>query len=171
MTGQGAKGKETKQARARPAMIRVPAESGRNHYSEYHMRTALFRGMALGLALVTAQAPLAIAQESHRVQFAKGNDNAYVEGVVVGDTYVDYILGARAGQTMGVSLITEGNAYFNILPPGSSGEAIYIGSINGPDAIGVKLPANGDYRIRVYLMGNAADTGARVPFGLSMTIM
>lgn len=111
------------------------------------------------------------AQERHTVQFSKGNDNGYVEGMVVGDGYVDYLLGARTGQSMAVSLITDGNAYFNILPPGGSGEAIYNSSINGNDATGVRLPANGNYTIRVYLLGAAADSGARVPFGLSMSIM
>jgi hypothetical protein len=104
------------------------------------------------------------------VNFAAGNDNAAVEAEVIGDGYKDYILGAAAGQTMGVSLITDGTAYFNILPPGSDGEAIYIGSIDGNDA-SVKLPAAGDYTIRVYLMGNDKDSGRTVPFTLSMTIM
>ena len=72
---------------------------------------------------------------------------------------------------MAVSLVPEGNAYFNILPPGSSGEAIYFGSIDGNDATGVALPASGDYTVRVYLMGNDADTGKTVPFTLSMSVM
>ena len=80
------------------------------------------------------------------------------------------MLGAAAGQTMAVSLITEGTAYFNILPPGSSGEAIFVGSTEGMDA-SVELPETGDYTIHVYLMGNDRDSGQTVPFMLSMTIL
>jgi len=89
---------------------------------------------------------------------------------VTGDAYRDYVLGAAAGQTMAVSLITDGTAYFNILPPGSDGAAIFVGSNDGMDA-SVELPDTGDYTIRVYLMGNDKDSGQTVPFTLSMTIM
>ncbi|MEQ8697471.1 MAG: hypothetical protein RLO48_04475 [Bauldia litoralis] len=106
-----------------------------------------------------------------RVEFEAGNDNASKKGKITGHGYHDYLLGAAAGQKMGVSLITEGTAYFNILPPDSDGTAIYNGSMDGPDAINVDLPENGDYTIRVYLMGNDRDSGATVHYQLSMTIM
>jgi hypothetical protein len=89
---------------------------------------------------------------------------------VTGHGYRDYLLGAAAGQTMGVSLITDGTAYFNILPPGGDGVAIYNGSMDGLDA-SVRLPSDGDYTIRVYLLGDDRDSGRTVPFTLSMTIM
>ncbi|HMU01684.1 MAG TPA: hypothetical protein PKA33_20345 [Amaricoccus sp.] len=126
-------------------------------------------GIASAFAILMLSG-MALAQSSERVNFAAGKDNAAVEAEVIGGGYKDYILGAAAGQTMGVSLITDGTAYFNILPPGSDGEAIYIGSIDGNDA-SIKLPAAGDYTIRVYLMGNDKDSGRTVPFTLSMTIM
>ena len=95
-----------------------------------------------------------------------------MQGKVTGDGYHDYLLGAKAGQTMAVSLIADSSsAYFNILPPGSSGEAIYNSSINGNDATGIVLPKSGNYTVRVYLMGAAADGGTTVPFTLSMGIM
>lgn len=128
---------------------------------------SFFAGVAMALAIGCA----AFAQSSERVNFAAGNDNAAIEASVTGDGYRDYVLGAAAGQTMGVSLITDGTAYFNILPPGSDGEAIYIGSRDGLDATGVRLPSDGDYTIRVYLMGDDRDSGRTVPFTLSMTIM
>ena len=128
--------------------------------------------MLLRLTVILMLAALpAAAQHRETVHFAAGNDNAAVEASVKGQENRDYVLGARAGQTMAVSLVPQGNAYFNILPPGSSGEAIYIGSINGNDATGVELPASGDYTVRVYLMGNDADTGKTVPFTLSMSVM
>ncbi|SDB15342.1 hypothetical protein [Bauldia litoralis] len=106
-----------------------------------------------------------------RVEFEAGNDNASKTGKITGHGYHDYVLGARAGQRMGVSLITKGTCYFNIEAPGSDGAAIYNGSMDGPDAVNIKLPKDGDYTIRVYLMGNDRDSGATVHYQLSMTIM
>ncbi len=129
---------------------------------------------ALILALAGA-AGAAHAQSQARVAFEKGNDNAAVYGTITGEDYIDYVLGARAGQTMAVSLIPgesngDANVHFNILPPGSAGEAIYIGSIDGLDATGIVLPEDGDYVIRVYQMGNDADTGKTTAFTVSVGI-
>ncbi len=132
-------------------------------------RRQLLAGAALILSGLGSQA---IAQAKSTVKFERGNDNTAVKGKVTGDGYHDYLLGAKAGQTMGVSLIADSSSvYFNILPPGSSGEAIYNSSIDGNDATGVKLPKSGTYTVRVYLLGAAADGGKTVPFTLSMSIM
>jgi hypothetical protein len=126
--------------------------------------------IALGTALVIAGVTPAAAQSRQRISFAKGNDNAAVKGSITGHEYRDYVLRARKGQNLSVSLITDGSAYFNILPPGSTGEAIYNGSTSGADTT-VKLPKDGDYTIRVYLMGAAKSGKKSVPYTVSVTIM
>lgn len=126
--------------------------------------------MAAAICAAPLAASPALAQASQVIAFAKGNDNASVKGVIVGDAYKDYLLTARAGQKMGVSLITK-VAYFNILPPGSTGEAIYNSSIEGNDATNVVLPKTGQYRIRVYTMGAVSRTKRPVPFQISVTVM
>jgi hypothetical protein len=132
-------------------------------------RRLVLLGAALMLSGVGTQA---LAQAKTTVKFARGNDNTAVEGKVTGDGYHDYLLGAKAGQSMAVSLIADSSSvYFNILPPGGGGEAIYNSSTSGNDATGVRLPKSGNYTIRVYLMGAAADEGKTVPFMLSMSIM
>ncbi len=126
---------------------------------------ALLATLSLGLSLPAA------TQAGERIRFARGNDNAAVEGSVTGRDHRDYVIGARAGQTMSVSLITKGSAaYFNILPPGSQDVALFIGSRDGENA-SLRLPSNGDYTIRVYLMGGDKDSGRTVPYTLSVTIM
>jgi hypothetical protein len=132
--------------------------------------------LVLAVLAALLVAPAALAQDQSRVAFESGSDNATINGTIVGDSYIDYLLGARAGQTMSVSLVPGqsngiGNVYFNILPPGSTGEAVYIGSVDGLDATGVVLPANGDYVIRVYQLGNDADTGVTSAFTISVGIM
>lgn len=116
----------------------------------------------------------ALAQTSIPIQFENGSDSATLSGSIIGDEYVDYVLAARGGQKMNVGLSVEGTngsgtVYFNILPPGSDGEAIYNGSINGNDAF-VELPSNGDYTIRVYHMGNDRDTGKTSGFVVGVGI-
>ena len=127
--------------------------------------------LATALMLSPALIATAMAQQKSTIQFAAGNDNASVDGKITGDGYHDYVMGAKAGQKMGVSLITKGSAYFNILPPGSTGEAIYNSSINGNDATAVELPADGNYTIRVYLMGHDNSAKKTVSYTVSTSIM
>lgn len=112
-----------------------------------------------------AQAP----QRTERVQFARGASSSTIRGVIRGYQTVDYILGARQGQTLTVALRTSNrSAYFNVLPV--RGEAaIFNGSIRGARYVG-RLPQTGDYRIRVYLMRAAARRGEQAAFSLDVGI-
>ena len=83
---------------------------------------------------------------------------------------VDYTLTAKAGQTMSVKMTTtNASSYFNVLPPGSTGEAIFIGSSEGNNYSGV-LPASGKYTVRVYLMRNAARRNETASYSVSFKI-
>ncbi|MCR9137331.1 MAG: hypothetical protein NXI27_15145 [Alphaproteobacteria bacterium] len=114
------------------------------------------------------------AQMTADVKFAPGNFGTMVSGTISGDEYFDYRLGANAGQQMFVELTVDGTngngtVYFNILPPGSDGVAIYNGSIEG-NSTTVDLPDTGDYTIRVYLMGNDRDSGKTVGYNVDLSI-
>lgn len=133
----------------------------------------MIRNLTLTLFLIS-HASIAAAQSEAEVKFAPGNFGTMVNGTVTGNEYFDYKLGAKAGQEMFAELQvsdTNGNGviYFNILPPGSDGVAIYNGSINGNTAR-IELPEDGDYTIRVYLMGNDRDTGKTVGYALDLSI-
>lgn len=84
---------------------------------------------------------------------------------------MDYVLRANAGQTMTVDFTASHGAaaYFNVLPPGSTGEAIFIGSRDG-DHFNAALPSDGNYTIRVYLMGAAIDSHKLVSYTLKVSI-
>lgn len=131
--------------------------------------------LAATILALTLAVPAVQAQDKVHVRFEAGNDNAAIHGTITGDEYVDYLLAAGAGQRMAVSLIPgesngTGNVNFNILPPGSTGEAIYIGSIDGLDVTGVVLPRKGEYTIRVYQLGDDADSGKTTAFTISVGI-
>ena len=108
--------------------------------------------------LLTAGSSSAQEVREQRVRFETASSSATVEGTITGYEIVDYVLGARGGQTMGVSFETDHLAsYFNVLPPGSE-TALFVGSSGGDIWRGM-LPVDGDYRIRVYLMRSAARRG------------
>ena len=117
----------------------------------------------------------ASAQMSADVKFQQGNYGTMLSGTIKGDEYFDYKLGASEGQELFAEIKVDGtngdgSVYFNILPPGSQGEAIYIGSQDDDRSATVKLPKTGEYTIRVYLMGNDRDMGKTVGYNVDVSI-
>jgi hypothetical protein len=145
---------------------------GWNHdLMESRMRSKRFVwAVLLFLLLVSGSHVLAKDEtRTERVQFKKGTNKAVIKGRVKGYEIVDYRLGAKAGQTMSVTLQTKNGAnYFNVLPPGSDA-AIAIGSNVGNQWTG-PLPIDGDYTIRVYLMCSAARRNEPAHYTLSVGI-
>lgn len=136
------------------------------------MKFALLCGVA-AMAAALALNPLPAAAEAGikqvQVQFPKGKSGTTIKGSVAGNQTVDYTLRAAAGQTMTVKLSGGSTAYHNVLPPGSTGEALFVGSRDG-DTSTTTLPASGEYTIRVYQMGNAKGSGKRSNFTLDVAI-
>jgi hypothetical protein len=117
------------------------------------------RPLSLCLSLCLTFALPALAADGireERMHFKAGTSGTTVKGRLSGQEDIDYLLGAKAGQQMTVELHTDNpQNYFNILPPGSSDEALFVGSSSGNRFEGT-LPDSGDYRVRVYLMRAAA---------------
>jgi hypothetical protein len=115
----------------------------------------LLASTLIGLLLASPFAAASSDIRQEAIPFRQGAFSATLKGKIKGDQTIDYQLRARAGQAMAVSFKpTNPSAYFNVLPPGST-EALFIGSTSGNRFDG-KLPADGTYTIRVYLMRNAA---------------
>jgi len=125
--------------------------------------TALLLSMAAGAAADAA------ATRQSTVQFAKGKSDAQLRGAVKGDSDVEYVLGARAGQTLTVALKAKnGSLNFNIKPKGAQ-EAMFMGSTQGASAK-VMLPADGSYVIQLYLMRNAARRNESAAYTLDLAV-
>ena len=125
---------------------------------------------ALLAALLFSAPAWAEDTRTERVQFHKGANSATVQGTIKGYDSVDYVLGARKGQSMNVSMSTDNTAnYFNNLAPGKTDEAMFIGSTSGNQYEGT-LPASGDYKVRVYLMRSAARRDEVAKYRLEMII-
>lgn len=108
--------------------------------------------------------------ETHRVQFAHGTSSTTVRGTIKGSQTIDYLVGARKGQVMNVSLATKhGATYFNLIAPGQTDVAFHIGPTVGNQFEG-PLPASGDYRVRVYMMRSAARRNETASYRLEISI-
>lgn len=137
------------------------------------MRKTIVAASSVACFLAFAAQP-APAQTVSDVHFEAGNYGAMVSGAIIGNEYIDYRLGAKAGQEIFVELSVtdsngDGTVYFNILPPGSSDVAIFNSSSDG-NSTTLALPEDGTYTIRVYQMGNDKDTGKTSGFNLDLSI-
>jgi hypothetical protein len=128
--------------------------------------------LALAVAFTVGLALPAGAQDhnrTERVQFARGTSSATLHGNIHGYDTVDYVLGARGGQTLNVRLQpTNASAYFNITKQGAD-EALFVGSTSGDSFTG-RLPSSGDYVVRVYLMRNAARRDEHANYTLTVGV-
>ena len=97
-----------------------------------------------------------IAQQSRtqRIRFARGSNSRTVQSAVVRGTRDTYLLSARAGQTMNVSISSvENNAVFDVVAPNGRTLKTETTSFTG------SLRAAGDYKIVIGgTRGNATYT-------------
>lgn len=104
-----------------------------------------------------------------KVSFPKGKSSTSIAGAITGDQTIDYTVSLKENQELKVSLKANINAcYFNILPPGSDAEAIFMGETEG-NSFGGTMSMSGTYKIRVYLMRSAARKGTKANFTLNVS--
>jgi hypothetical protein len=108
--------------------------------------------------------------ETRQVEYKEGSSGTTIESSIVGDQIIDFIVNAKEGQVMKVSMSTDNPAnYFNIMEPNEDYVAIFNGSINENMYKG-ELEKSGNYKVRVYLMRSAARRNERANFRLEMNI-
>lgn len=124
--------------------------------------------LTMSVPATAQQGDLPDATRTVPVRFARGADSATMQGRIRGYDTVDYVLGAREGQRLTVALRTSNSsAYFTVLPPGDP--TAPEGGSTVTDYSGV-LTASGDWRVRVFLMRNAARRGERAAYTLTTAI-
>ena len=125
--------------------------------------------LAISIAVLAVQAH-AEDGRSERVRFAGGASSTVIKGKIQGYHYVDYLVRAGAGQTLSVALKSGNPAnYFNLIAPGAGDSAMFVGSMSGNNFSGM-LPSDGDYKIRVHLMRNAARRNEAARYTLDVAI-
>ena len=128
--------------------------------------------LRVALLFLVLTGTVALAQEeirNERIKFKPGEIGATIKSHIKGYEIVDYLVRAKAGQSMTVILDTKNTAnYFNVMAPGEE-SAMFIGSTSGNRFVG-ELPKDGDYTIRVYLMRSAARRGEKANYKLDVAI-
>ena len=130
-------------------------------------KLTIFFGISVLALLFFTSAESTAAQTRQRVRFARGSAAASVSGSVKGYKYVDYVVGAREDQTITVNLTGSSSAYFAILKPDGDNlgtEATQVKQWSG------KLPASGDYAIRVLMPRAQARRGEIIKYRLRISI-
>ena len=124
----------------------------------------------VSLAFIIGMPLMAIGQiETRKITIPAGKTSTSVTSSVKGDPTIEYKVYAQEGQELKVSLKTNINSnYFNVLAPGSTGEAIFVGSTDGSNKFGGTLSVSGEYIIRVYLMRSSARNNTKANFTLSV---
>lgn len=131
---------------------------------------SVLASIATAMFLLSAAVQAEPGIKVQQVQFKKGESGATIKAQIKGDQVIDYRLRVAAGQTMVVQFKPSNpSAYFNVMPPGSSGEAIFIGSTSGNE-FSTELAASGEYTIRVYLMRSAARRNETAKFTLDIGV-
>ena len=104
---------------------------------------------------------------SERISFDKGASSTTFTAPL-GEGH-DYVLGAKAGQSLTVSLQAPSGVYFNVLPPGSP-EALVNTSVTGEAHWTGDVQHDGDYTVRVYQMRAAARQGKNPTFTITLAV-
>ena len=131
---------------------------------------SLYRVFAAALLLAVLPA-LAVAESEQRTQRTAFKDGrATIEARIKGYQYVDYVFPAGAGESVKVTLKTDKTSnYFNLLAPGETEVAFFVGSTSGNSYEGA-APTSGDYTVRVYLMRNSARRGELAKYTLTLSL-
>lgn len=129
-----------------------------------HIAAALALAAAVSMAApVRAQAPARLVH----IELPVAGQRLVLKETIRGYAGVDYAFDGRAGRRVQVILRSRNrSAYFNVLREGHD-EALFIGSMGG-ERFTMTVPADGAYRIQVYLMRNAARRGEQAPFELQL---
>lgn len=112
----------------------------------------IHRRLAAACALLALLAGAGAAQQDtvRRVRFARGASSAVLQGSVVRGERDRFVVGARAGQRLSVSVASpEENAVFQIARPGGRGYLPRAGETDDARRWSGALPATGDYVVVV----------------------
>lgn len=131
------------------------------------MKFPLCHLLAMGLLSLSLAVGAATEIRQEAIVFPAESQQTTISGRLIGSETVDYLVSARAGETLTVRMqTTHTAAYFNVLPPASE-TALFIGSMSGERFTG-NLPVDGLYKIRVYLMRSAARRNESTHYQLSV---
>lgn len=130
---------------------------------DYLIQIATLEGSSTNYSLYVEVAPATVNSRPQRIQFAPGATAATVAGNSSAIAPARYVLGARAGQQMNMTLnVDNANAYITVRHPNGTNLAGADGSVHTWTGT---LPASGDYTVEVLNPGTGLAN-----FNLTVTI-
>lgn len=129
----------------------------------------------LALSLLLSSSPGWAADKVSQVpvHFAKGQTATTLKGSFKGYDTVEYLLTAKAGQTLSLKVSGSSNANLNVFPPTDyvlpDPQQLAL-PLEGTDTRSARLPADGLYRIQVYQPRASARRGATVKYSLKIEV-
>lgn len=127
----------------------------------------------ISAAVLALAIPIAVSAHAQivttNVAFPRGSTGSTFNGSIKGRVVHDYVVRASAGQVLTVRMTGAPIVFFNVLPPGSTGEGIFNGSVEG-NSFGGTLSVSGAYKIRVYQMAASGRRGEVGNFRLSISV-
>ncbi len=131
----------------------------------------LFFTLSILCATMLPIVVLAQSNQTREVFFPVGKSSVTSMGTISGYQIIDYAVTGKSGQEFTVALNSKSKLiFFNVLPPGLGGKAIYIGESDGANKFKGKLSQSGVYKIRVFLLSSVARKNVSVKFALSVSL-
>lgn len=135
------------------------------------MKKATLSGLACALLMSTLVFALGVRNE--RIQISQDTMRAVVVDTITGYESVNYLVSAKNGQSLTISLDSDNlGSYFNLFAPGKiPGEdrAIFIGSTEG-NRFEVDYLTEGDYTIQVYIIRSMARRNETANYTLTLQV-
>lgn len=127
------------------------------------------RNMLLLVVLAWPGPAAAQVERMDRIAFPAESDSAFVQGAIRGREVADYVVSAAPGQRVQAELTASNpNVFLNVRAPGSM-ETTHVGPVRGNVFDGLATAA-GDYRLSVFLVGEAARRDEVAAYALSVTV-
>ncbi|MBS1914215.1 MAG: g-type lysozyme inhibitor [Bacteroidetes bacterium] len=129
------------------------------------MRSRTVISAALAFLLIASAD--AMSQTPQRIRFTRGATAGVVKGSIKGFAYKDYVIGAKAGQQMSIT-VSSSNDYAVFVVTSINGQA---NDMSETTEWNQTLSQSGDYVVRVLMMrANARRKGARTNYTLTVAI-
>lgn len=107
------------------------------------------------------------AVASTRIDLPAGGKPAVYKGTIRGHESAEYVFQGAAGQKLRIDMSADNRStFFNLIQDGKP-DAVFVGSVDG-NTYSAALPGNGTYRVKVYLMRNAARQNIRAKYELRL---
>lgn len=134
------------------------------------MKTKLLAATVLGALVMSVIPGFAQEHQSKRLTIPAGKTTVSTTGSITGFQDIDYMIDAKAGQTMTVTLKSNKTSnYFLVFGPMDAQTAIY-NSDAGSQTWTKTLDQTGNYTVRVYLYRNAARNNVKANFTLTVAV-